>query len=215
MTYLIFILSLLITAIFHEAGHLLASLFCKVKVEAFCIGFFKPYLHKKWKGIDWRITPFLLGGYCQIAGETENIKDGLLCQPYYKKVIIILAGVFVNLCIALICYWINYKNIFLGMYIDWVALKSIFINNYDELINLVIFFEPNLFLMQLSLINLTCFALNLFLPWPCTDGSMLILYGMQNVWKEKFVSRLQFLVTWGFISINVLQGILILWMWLK
>ena len=214
MTYLIFILSLLITVIAHETGHLLASLFCKVKVEAFCIGFFKPYLHKKCKGIDWRITPFLLGGYCQIAGETENIKDGLLCQPYYKKVIIILAGVFVNLCIALICYWINYKNIFLGMYIDWVALKSIFINNYDELINLVIFFKPNLFLMQLSMINIFCAIANI-IPFPALDGGYLWLYLMKPVWKENYVKYLQRVTKIGFISINVLQGILILWMWLK
>lgn len=214
MTYLIFILSLLITVITHEAGHLLASLFCKVKVEAFCIGFFKPYLHKKWKGIDWRITPWLLGGYCQISGETENVKDGLLCQPYYKKAIIICAGVFVNLCIALICYWINYKNIFLGIYIDWVALKSIFINNCDELINLVIFFKPNLFLMQLSMINIFCAIANI-MPLPALDGGYLWLYLMKPVWKENYVKYLQRVTKIGFISINVLQGILILWMWLK
>ena len=104
MTYLIFFISLLGTIIAHELGHLVMALFCKVKVEVFSIGFFKPYLHKMWKGIDWRITPWLIGGYCKITGETTTESNGLLYQPYYKKCLILLAGVFVNLMIAFICY---------------------------------------------------------------------------------------------------------------
>jgi len=214
MAYFIFFVSLLFTIVTHEFGHMTLALLCKVNVEAFSVGFWKPRFHKTWKGIDWRITPWLVGGYCKITGETTEEYNGLLLQPYYKKCLILLAGVFFNLIVALVCYLINYQNIFLGLYIDWIAVQSVFTNNYDELVNLIVYFKPNLFLLQLGLINITCAVLNL-VPWPCTDGSFLFLYAMKPIWKEKFVSRLQFLVKWGFISINVLQGIFIIWMFIK
>jgi len=208
--YFVFFTTMLFSIIAHELGHLFASLICKVKVNAFSVGFWKPYLHKKMFGIDWRLTPWIFGGYCAIEGETTEERNGLMSQPYYKKCFILLAGVFVNLMIALICYWINYKNVFLGMYIDWIAIKSCFTQNYDELIAMVIYFKPNLFLVQLSMMNFFCFITNL-IPWPALDGSYLILYALKPIWKENYARNLQIVTKIGFWSLMLLQVVLIFW----
>ena len=168
MPYFILFASLMITVVAHEAGHLFCAILCKVKVEAFCVGFFKPYLHKKWKGIDWRITPFLLGGYCQLSGENSKIANGFLIQPYHKKLIIALAGVFVNLIIALICYVINYGDIFMGLKLDWLALQVFFTRDFEIMVPYYLAYTPNLFLWQLSMINIFSCIVNLC-PYPSLD----------------------------------------------
>jgi len=214
MIHLIFFASLLFTIIAHEAGHLSMALLCKVKVEAFCVGFFKPYLHKTWKGIDWRLTPWLIGGYCKMGGENDKSPNGFLCQPYRKKLLIVLAGVFVNLMIAIICYLVNYKNIFIGMYIDWIAIKTVFTGDYDFLVQLILLHKPNLILVQLSMINLFCFLSNL-LPIPALDGSYIFLPWMEYVWKENYVKYLNITTKIGFWFLMLGQVIFILWIWLK
>lgn len=214
MAYFIFFASVLFTIILHELAHLTAAVLCKVKVDAFCVGFFKPYFHKTWKGIDWRITPFLLGGYCLLHGENEKVPNGFLIQPYHKKLAIAFAGVFANLIIAIICYLINYQNIFVGFYLDWVAIQSVFTNNYDELIKLTLFFKPNFFLFQLSMLNFFCFLSNIA-PIPALDGSYIFLPWMEYIWKENYVKYLNILTKTFFILLMVVQAIFILWMWLK
>jgi len=204
----------LFTIVIHELSHLMAALLCKVKVDAFCVGFFKPYFHKTWKGIDWRITPFLIGGYCALHGENEKVPNGFLIQPYRKKLAIALAGVFANLMIAIICYVINYQNIFVGFYLDWVAIQSVFTNNYDELIKLTLFFKPNFFLFQLSMLNIFVFFTNLF-PLPCLDGGYIWLPWMEYIWKENYVKYLNILTKTFFILLMAVQAIFILWIWLK
>lgn len=213
MAFFIFFLSLLFTICVHELSHCVASIFCGVKVEVFSIGFFKPYLHKKLFGIDWRITPWLIGGFCKIKGETTSEKDGLLCQPYYKKVIIILAGVVSNLIIALICYWINYKNIFLGLWVDIEIIKSLFSQTMN-FYGLIAIYKPNLFLLQLSILNIFAFFTNL-IPFPALDGSMLWLYLMEPVWKKNYVRNLNLCTKIGFWSLIILQAILIIWIYVK
>ncbi|MHA2012795.1 MAG: site-2 protease family protein [Candidatus Helarchaeota archaeon] len=217
MSWIIFFASLIITVALHEAGHLIVSLLCKVKVKAFSIGFWKPYIHFKWKDIDWRLTPWLIGGYCELEGETTKNKNGLLIQPYRKKVIIALAGVFVNLVIALICYVINYKNIFVGLWMDWLAIKSIFVQNtevylllYQEFVK----YEPNVFLWQLSMMNIFCFVTNL-LPIPALDGGYLWIPWMEYIWKENYIKYLNILVKWCFLLLMLIQIFIIGWILLK
>lgn len=112
-----FFLFLIITIFLHELAHLIAAKLCKCKVEVFSIGFGKPILFsKKFKDTIYQFTPWIIGGYCKL-------KDELICSrskysftnlPYYKKVIITLAGCAINIVTGLI-------SVFLG------AL----INNYD------------------------------------------------------------------------------------
>jgi membrane-associated protease RseP (regulator of RpoE activity) len=213
MPYLILFICLMIVVITHEAGHLLCAILCKVKVEIFSVGFWKPFIGFKWKGIEWRITPFLLGGYCALYGENTKVKNGFLIQPYRKKLIIILGGVFVNLITALICYIINYGNIFIGLKMDWLALQVFFTQDIEFLVYNYLLYRPNLFLWQLSLISIFSFAVNL-IPWPATDGSYIFLPWMEYVWKENYVKYLNITTKIGFWSLMVLQVIIIAWMFL-
>ena len=179
INFLYIFLALLISIILHEAGHMISALLCGVKVNAFSIGFGKPYLHKKIWGIDFRLTPFLLGGYTALAGEYDKYNRGFLAQPYRKKVIILLSGVLTNFLIAFVCYLINYGSIKIGLNIDFALMKSVFTKNFTEIFLLLEMFKPNLFLLQLSLISFFCGIFNL-IPFPSLDGGFLWLVFLEK-----------------------------------
>lgn len=203
---------LIITILVHEAGHLIAGIICNVQVEIFSIGFWKPYLHFKWKNIDWRITPWLIGGYCKFKGEKKKIKNGFLVQPYRKKVIIVLAGVFINFTIACICYLINYRSISVGIHVDWTLLTAFFNQNFKDLNVIFINYQPNIWLVQISFINFICAITNIF-PFPALDGSYLILPWFEYIWKENYVRYLNYIVGFGFYFLMSFQVFFILLNW--
>lgn len=206
--FVIFVLS--ITA--HELGHLISALLCGIKVKAFSIGFFKPYLHVKIGGIDWRLTPWLLGGYCELVGELERKERGFLIQSYGKKLIVALSGVTVNLVIALICYWINYRSIKTGLIVDFEIFKVFFTSEYSVLAGYLSKYQPNLILLQVSMLNLACFLTNI-IPFPALDGSFVWLLLMDRVWKENFEKNLQRIVKIGFWFLMILQVVLMAVYW--
>lgn len=97
----------------HEAGHFIAALICKVKVESFSIGMGPVLLHKKIKGIDWRLSLFPLGGYCGMKGENQVLdgdspekydSDSLYGVSPLKRGIIAFAGPFFNLFLTYFCF---------------------------------------------------------------------------------------------------------------
>lgn len=111
---------LFIIIMIHEAGHLVAAKMCNVKVKTYSIGFghriigakfyngkvsyrffgFKPTNEVIWDfgETEYRIAPFLLGGFCSMEGEIkgEGNPRALANQPYLNKVFVALAGVLVN-----------------------------------------------------------------------------------------------------------------------
>lgn len=207
LNWLYFLIALFLTILVHEFGHLISALLCGVKVEKFSIGFGKPILHKKLKGIDFAIAPILIGGYTKLSGEFDKRPNGLLAQRYSKKVFIILAGVFSNLIVALICYLLNYKSISLGITIDWALLVAIFSKNLQIVESILRIFPSNMFLLQLGLLNFGCFLFN-SLPFPALDGSLLWL-----VLLEKKVKHLGLFIKKvcgiGFVVLMILQLIII------
>lgn len=214
MAWFILFASLIIVIVLHEIGHALMAILLKVQVEVFSVGFWKPYWKFNWKGIEWRITPWLVGGYCRLVGETTKAKNGFLVQPYRKKLLIVLAGVFVNLITAFVCYLINYRNIWVGVKLDWYAIQSCFTNDYTNVAKYYLLYQPNMFLWQLSMISLFSFVVNIF-PIPALDGSYVWLPFMEKVWKQNYIRNLNILCTIGFVLLNLLQVVLILWMFLR
>ncbi|KKL20959.1 hypothetical protein LCGC14_2450280, partial [marine sediment metagenome] len=96
-----FLICLLITVTIHEAAHCLMALKCGIGVKSFSIGFGKPYLHKTIKGIDYRLSPIPLGGYCDIKGmETKEEPDDFLVHPYRHKFAVLVAGAFANILLV-------------------------------------------------------------------------------------------------------------------
>jgi len=65
------LLGLGILVFVHELGHLIGARLAGIDVEAFSIGWGKPILKKKIKGVEYRLGMFPLGGYCKMRGDNE------------------------------------------------------------------------------------------------------------------------------------------------
>lgn len=104
---LIVVLGLLI--FFHELGHFLVARLFGVGVERFSLGF-GPKLVSKQIGItDYRISAIPLGGYVKMVGEEpdaevdpEDIAISFTHKHVFKRILIVAAGPFFNLLLAVI-----------------------------------------------------------------------------------------------------------------
>jgi len=211
ISIVVFLMGLLLAIIIHEVGHTLSALLLGVEVEVFSIGFGKVIWKKKWRNIQWQVALIPLGGYTKLAGEDNKSPHGFLSQPYWKKVIILISGVLMNLLLACVIYLIHYENIWTGMRIDWNILTWIFTHQRDLIYTFVYVAQPNLLLLQISLIN---FGLALFniLPLPSLDGGMLWAVLLENKVAdfETFLKKFSY---YGFLFLLFLQFILIYWVY--
>lgn len=100
----------------HELGHFLVAIWCGVTPRAFSIGFPPTFARRTYRGVEYRLglTPF--GGYVQFEGDSDDPKDAETGEPlppapgtlaaatYPRKVAIMLAGVAVNVLIAVVAF---------------------------------------------------------------------------------------------------------------
>jgi len=207
-----FLACILITVFVHELAHMLVALKCGMGVKAFAIGFGKPFLHKTIKGIDYRLCPLPLGGYCDIQGmdSKESDKD-FLSHPYYQKFLVLVAGAVTNLVLALIVYLVHYGSVSIGLKIDWICLKAMFTQDYNELLYIARFVPINLFLLQLSVFNLFCGITNL-LPLIPLDGGLIWYYIIESKLSKGFK---KFLFVSGWILVIGLQLGVLFWIYFK
>ena len=96
----------------HELGHFLVAKACKVRVEEFALGM-GPAIFKKQKGetlYSLRCVPF--GGYCAMAGEDEESDDpgAFTNQAAWKRILILVAGSFMNFVLGLVIVIILYSG---------------------------------------------------------------------------------------------------------
>jgi regulator of sigma E protease len=97
----------------HELGHLICARLAGIDVEAFSIGWGKPILKKKIKGVEYRLGMFPVGGYCKMRGHSdfqevwENSAKGELPEKgsFYGtsplgRIIACFGGPFFNLVFA-------------------------------------------------------------------------------------------------------------------
>src|SRR5437763_5358201 len=90
----------------HEAGHFLVAKLFRVRVLVFSFGFGKRLFGFRRGPTDYRVSLVPLGGYVRMAGDTpeENQPanpDEFLSKPKWQRFLILLAGPFMNLVIAL------------------------------------------------------------------------------------------------------------------
>jgi hypothetical protein len=204
------ILLLFVAIIAHEFGHLIACFYFGIKVKTFSIGRGNPIFSFKFKGTKFQFTPWLIGGYCDILGERQFIKNGFMSSSYSCKVLILLSGVIVNLTLALISFQLYYGNIALGLdsAVAFLA-NSFFTTNFsNEIFNATKPFNILQFnILFFGLINFICFVINL-LPIPSSDGSLLIIYRLPHKIKMNILKT--FTKKW-FIAFNYIwQMILII-----
>ncbi len=119
-----FLLSISILVLLHELGHFAVARLFNTRVEKFYL-FFNPWftLFKVKKGdTEYGLGWLPLGGYVKIAGmidesmDTEAMKapvkpDEFRAKPAWQRLLIIIAGVVVNLLLAIVIY--------IGMLLYW------------------------------------------------------------------------------------------------
>ncbi len=111
MTFLITLCSVLfailifsIVVFVHELGHFVAAKASGVQVNEFAI-FMGPAIFKKQKGETlYSIRSIPIGGYCAMEGEDEDTDNPRSFQKaaWWKRLIILVAGSFMNLLIGFI-----------------------------------------------------------------------------------------------------------------
>jgi regulator of sigma E protease len=90
----------------HESGHFFVAKFFKVRVLVFSFGFGKRLFGFRHRDTDYRVSLIPLGGYVRMAGDTpeENVAgspDEFLSKPKWQRFLILFAGPFMNIVIAL------------------------------------------------------------------------------------------------------------------
>lgn len=117
MTILIFLAVLLVCVIAHEWGHFFAARKSGMLVEEFGFGI-PPRLWGKKKGETlYSINALPIGGFVKIAGE-NGLEEGVPehrqfdTKPWYLKAAVLVAGVVMNILLALVLFTLAYT---LGM----------------------------------------------------------------------------------------------------
>jgi regulator of sigma E protease len=89
----------------HEAGHFIFAKLFRVRVLVFSFGFGKRLFGFRKGDTDYRVSLIPLGGYVRMAGDTpEENQPGdpaeFLSKPKWQRFLILFAGPFMNLLIA-------------------------------------------------------------------------------------------------------------------
>ena len=89
----------------HELGHFWAARFFKIKVDVFSFGFGPRLFGFKRGDTDYRFSAFLFGGYVKMVGDQPGDAhaadpDGFLAKPRWQRLIVLAAGPFMNVVLA-------------------------------------------------------------------------------------------------------------------
>src|SRR5437764_8310212 len=103
--FLAFVIVLGFLIFAHESGHFFVAKLFRVRVLVFSFGFGKRLFGFRRGPTDYRVSLIPLGGYVRMAGDTpeENQPtnpDEFLSKPKWQRFLILLAGPFMNLLIA-------------------------------------------------------------------------------------------------------------------
>ncbi|MEG0291406.1 MAG: RIP metalloprotease RseP [Anaerovoracaceae bacterium] len=112
MTIIYAILMFCILIFIHELGHFAAAKACGVKVNEFALGM-GPTIVSKQKGeTKYSLRAIPIGGFCAMEGEDEESNDDRAFnnKKAWQKTIIVIAGSFMNVLLALILITIVVYN---------------------------------------------------------------------------------------------------------
>ena len=112
-----FFASLSLLVIIHEFGHYITARMFKIRVEKFYL-FFNPWFtifKRKWGETEYGIGWLPLGGYVSLAGmidESMNLEQmkqepqpwEFRSKPAWQRLIVMLAGIFMNVILAMFLY---------------------------------------------------------------------------------------------------------------
>lgn len=118
ISIIVFIFTLLVLVVIHELGHFLMAKRFGIKVEEFGFGIPPKIFGKKIGETIYSVNALPLGGFVRLSGEDEVDKNVLknprsfASQNVYKRILIVVAGVVMNLILAWIIFYtvIVYQN---------------------------------------------------------------------------------------------------------
>jgi len=106
-TAIMLCIAISILILVHELGHFYVAIWLKVRVEEFGFGF-PPHLFSRVKnGIKYSFNALPFGGYVKIFGEQgegEGSRDSFITRPVWQRLLILGAGVFMNLVLAWVLF---------------------------------------------------------------------------------------------------------------
>ena len=204
----------------HEGGHFLVARLCKVNVIEFSIGFGPVIIKKKKEDTVYSLRLIPLGGYVNLEGEEERInKEGSFSNASItKRMLIILAGGFVNIAFGIITFFVlatiiaNANNIYnsfgSNLYFGLSKTKEFIFSILESLkmlftgrVGIDQFMGPvgisqaitqttqfSDYIYMLSLISLSLGITNL-LPIPALDGGKFILLVLELIRKKKISEK--------------------------
>jgi regulator of sigma E protease len=99
----------------HELGHLIAAKLVGIEVEAFSLGWGKKLVGFTWRGTEYRISVFPVGGFCKMKGERSYVKaldedqneipreeGSFFAAKPWKRIVALLAGPVANMVFAIL-----------------------------------------------------------------------------------------------------------------
>lgn len=97
----------------HEFGHFFTAKLLKVKVNEFAIGMGPTIWTRKKGETQYSFRLFPIGGFCAMEGEDDDTGDprAFSVQVWWKRLIILAAGSFMNLVLGLIIVLILYSGV--------------------------------------------------------------------------------------------------------
>ncbi len=96
----------------HELGHFAAAKAFGVRVNEFAIGMGPAIFKKQGKETEYSVRCIPIGGYCAMAGEDEASEDprAFTNQPPLKRVLILVAGSFMNFLLGFVIVLMLYSS---------------------------------------------------------------------------------------------------------
>lgn len=112
MFIVVFLITLLVLVVIHELGHFLMAKKFNIKVLEFGFGIPPRALGKKIGETIYSLNWLPFGGFVRLLGEDEvdesilSNKRSFAAQNVYKRIIVVLAGVIMNLALAWVLFYI-------------------------------------------------------------------------------------------------------------
>lgn len=92
----------------HELGHFVAAKLCRMRVYEFAMGLGPLLWRKRWGDTEYAVRLIPFGGFVRIAGMEPGegpVEGGFHSRPRWQGLIVVCAGTFMNVVLALVLYW--------------------------------------------------------------------------------------------------------------
>ena len=114
MLTIFLIISLVLIIFIHELSHLTIACLVGKKPKILSVGLWKPYISIRIKGIQFRLTPFILGGFVSFTDNFNNSMEEVKKLSLYKQLYIYTSGCFGNIISGILligfCCWYLFRD---------------------------------------------------------------------------------------------------------